>query len=338
MKTVVLELLPNSRFHFGKAAIDNNTALADTDELVHSDVLFSALINNLAKVKDAQFVGKFIDCFRKGDIKISSGFYCIRHNDKYEYLLPKPANATSFIADYKQIKPIKKIRFISSKFLQVSPDNWLTSGKLIGGKVLLPLDLELDDIGALWKNEVVPNMVIHKPNQNAEGPFSLSVIQIPEISKTVNVHFYFLYELDDSLADDMKDAFTLSVDMIKFNGLGGERSSGCGFVNDVIWQEKEWKLPEDVATGVLMNLGLFIPDNSDEFEKCMYYDYMSRGGRVTKDEGTLMRVKMLTEGSVLKMQNPPKGKIEDISPGKNGKYLRYGKPVCVNIPIFYGNE
>ena len=90
IKAVLLELTPNSRFHFGKASIDANTALADTDEFLHSDVLFSALVNNLAQAKDKAFVDEFLAYFKSGAIKISSGFYCIKDGDNYEYLLPKP--------------------------------------------------------------------------------------------------------------------------------------------------------------------------------------------------------------------------------------------------------
>lgn len=331
IKSVVLKLTPNSRFHFGKASIDNNTALADTDEWLHSDVLFSALINNLAQVRDKDFVDQFVGHFQKGQIKISSGFYCIKNGDEYEYLLPKPANATNFIKDYPKIKQIKKLKFISSRFWEIKPEEWLHVDSLETKQALLEKKKGFENIPYLYKKEIVPNVVKHKPNEQAEGPFSISVIQIPQLPENLSIHFYFLYDIVDEISEEIKSAFQLAIDMIAFNGLGGERSSGCGFIEEVIWQQ-EFPIPF-TPSGLMTNLGMFIP-TEQEFKQCLYYKYTTRGGRKTKDMGTLERVRMISEGAILRTDKHPFGKTARLSP----VHLRYGQPICINIPKFYGDE
>lgn len=332
IKTVVLELIPNSRFHFGKASIDVNTALADTDEYLHSDVLFSALVNNLAQAKDKVFVDEFVACFKNGKIKISSGFYCIKDGARYEYLLPKPVTATNFIEDYSKIKTVKKIQFIPTALWEVHPENWFKGNVIQTKQAILPPKESFECIENLYNKEIVPNLVKHKPNDNAEGPFSIAVIQIPKINNEISIHFYFLYEIIESLSEEMKSAFTYAVDMIAFNGLGGERSSGCGFVQDVNWDANECPVGFP-PTGYTTNLGLLIP-KEDEFDNCLSYKLVTRGGRKAKEVERLKRVRMISEGAIIHTGSQVIGKTAPLSTN----HLRYGQPICINVPKFYGDE
>ncbi len=332
IKTVVLELTPNSRFHFGKASIDVNTALADTDEYLHSDVLFSALVNNLAQAKDKAFVDEFVDCFKSGTIKISSGFYCIKEGKKYEYLLPKPLTATNFIEDYSKIKSVKKLQFIPTALWEVHPENWFKSDFIETKQAILPKNDSFRDIGNLYTKEIVPNLVKHKPDEDAEGPFSVAVIQIPQISNEISIHFYFLYEVSEGLSEDMTSAFEYAVNMIAFNGLGGERSSGCGCVESVRWDANECPVGFS-PTGYATNLGLLIPEKH-EFDKCISYKLITRGGRKAKEVYRLKRVRMISEGAIIQGENQVIGKTIDLS----SAHLRYGQPISINIPKFYGDE
>ncbi len=332
IKTVVLELIPNSRFHFGKASIDVNTALADTDEYLHSDVLFSALVNNLAQAKNKEFVDHFVGCFKSGKMKISSGFYCIKDGDNYEYLLPKPVTATSSIKDYSKIKTVKKIQFISTELWNINPNDWLKDDYLKTKQAVFSNKTSFADITNIYTKEIAPNLVKHKPNEEAEGPFSIAVIQIPKLNNEISIHFYFLYEINDDLSEEMKSAFQYAVDMIAFNGLGGERSSGCGSVAGIKWDANECPLNYS-PTGFTTNLGLLIPDK-DEFDNCLSYKLITRGGRKAKNVDQLKRVRMISEGAILQTEEKELGKTVALSI----QHQRYGQPICINIPKFYGDE
>jgi CRISPR-associated protein Csm4 len=332
IKTVVLEVAPNTRFHFGKASIDINTALADTDEYLHSDVLFSALVNNLAQAKDRIFVDKFVTCFNIGDIKISSGFYCIKEGETYEYLVPKPVTATNYIEDYPKIKTVKKLQFIPSTLWEVKPNDWFNENVLEIKQALIPNKKSFECIEKLYDKEIIPNLVKHKPNDNAEGPFSIAAIQIPKINNDISIHFYFLYEQNEGLSEEMKSAFEYAVNMIAFNGLGGERSSGCGFVESIKLDVNQCSF-NNLHTGYKTNLGLLIP-NEDEFNNCISYKLITRGGRKTKEVGQLKRVRMITEGAIIHTDGKCLGKT--VALGNN--HLRYGQPICISIPKFYDDE
>lgn len=331
IKTVVLELRPHSRFHFGKASIDVNTALADTDEFLHSDVLFSALVSNLAQNKDKKYVDEFVDCFTKNQIKISSGFYCIKDENNYHYLLPKPVTATNFIKDYSKIKPVKKLQLIPTSLWETSPNKWFESDCNETKQALIPNETNFDSIENLYKKEIVPNLVKHKPNESAEGPFSLAVIQVPKLDNDLSIHFYFLYEINEKISDEMQKAFEYAVDMIAFNGLGGERSSGCGSVAAIDWKVNQCPI-NDLETGLKTNLGLLIP-TEEEFKNCQSYKLITRGGRKAQSISQLQRVRMISEGAIIKSENIH-GKTVDLG----GSHLRYGQPISINIPKFYDDE
>lgn len=332
IKTVVLELKPNTRFHFGKACIDVNTALADTDEYLHSDVLFSALVNNLAQVQEQAFVNQFVDCFINNQIKISSGFYCIKEENEYEYLLPKPVTATNFINDYTIIKTVKKIQFIPTSLWDKIPENWFDGNYKEIKQALLPVKEGIDSIEYLYKKEIVPNLVKHKPNKDAEGPFSLAVIQIPKLENNLSIHFYFLYEIKDDIPVEMSKAFRYAVEMIVFNGLGGERSSGCGCVEAIKWDINQCPV-NNIETGVKTNLGLLIP-TKEEFGNSQAYRLVSRGGRKAKNAGELKRVRMIAEGAIIQREGKVCGETIDLGAG----HLRYGQPICINVPKMYEDE
>lgn len=71
MKAVILRCKPNAQFHFGKVALDSNMALANTSNYIHSDTLFSGLMNACAVLYPNQ-VQSFIDAFQRNIFKISS--------------------------------------------------------------------------------------------------------------------------------------------------------------------------------------------------------------------------------------------------------------------------
>lgn len=336
MKPIILKIKPNSRFHFGKISPDENTALADTDEYIHSDVLFSALVNNIAQVQNDDFVEEFIHQFERGYIIISSGFYCVEHPGGIAFLLPRPVIAPNLISNYEDIKRIKKIKYITEKIFKQHPQDWLNEkdnvkmGNALFSKSELPANIKSKK---LYSKEIVPNLVLHEPADDAEGPFSLSAIQMNELNVDCKVHFYFLYQLSSQIEDKMVKAFQLAVEMIKYNGLGGERSSGCGFIDEIDWNQK-WMMESNDYT-VYMNLSLWIPTNQEEFRYAQYYNYLTRGGRKTKDE-ILKRVRMIEEGAIIHQEQEIKGQIVNLSGSK--KYLRYGKTISIPIPNFYSYE
>ena len=329
MKAVLLKINPNTRFHFGKVSIDRNTALTETDDMPHSDFLFSALVNNFAQSKPESEINGFVQAFEKGDILISSGFYCLQKNGKTVFLLPRPVTAQNMV-HVSEMKEVKKIRFICPNSLNTSPDKWnnYSGNFLLHPKTYSVLGLDIKTFKnpdlCLYHKDIATHVGIHKADEDAEGPFKISYIQIPDLSRyDISVYFYFLYEFSDNISKKQIDNFKLAANLIAYNGLGGKRSSGYGKVQAVEFVEK---VGLDVSgNGLKMTLGKVIPAK-DELKNFHYYTCQNRGGRKSKD-GTLKSINMINEGAI--MHTPVEGTIVDLH--DSPPYKRFGK--CFSIPI-----
>jgi CRISPR-associated protein Csm4 len=332
MKAIILRLTPNSRFHLGKALTDRNTALTETDCRIHSDTLFSVLVNNLAEIRPKEEVEKFVSAFKENKIRISSSCYCLKHDkqSKYIFLLPTPVTAHNLIDidDYRKIKEIKKIQFICPSTIKNHPEEWKYNHNLA-----LDLDENLLPNIRLFDNDMAIHVGVHQADEKAQGPFNIKSIQIADLSEYgFSVHFYLLYECDN----EYKDNFELSVKMIKYNGIGGKRSSGYGNIDDVEFCEIEDDLFNSNGDGdtIRMSLSKVIPSNKDQLNQFIYYTYSDRGGRNSKD-GILKTVRMIDEGAIICNSKCVDiiGDIVDLHQGC--PYNRYGKCFSIPIPSFY---
>jgi len=343
MNTVILRVKPNSRFHFGRVALDTNTGLLDTSEIIHSDLLYGALISNLAQIGNKEQLEKLITAFKNNDIVLSSGFYCIeKAKNDFTYLLPRPVHSQNYIEEYENIKKIGSVKFVSLDVLKTHPKYWIVNKK---SKVLLSND-ETKLLGKdleLYSTEVVTNVNVHPTNKKS-SVFNTAFIQIADIEKKENslypqVHFYFLYEYSVMCNAEIKEVFQFSVKLIERNGLGGERSSGCGFIENVDF-EQTFNEPKIDAPVQQISLGLFIP-TEDEFKWFKYYNYITRGGRRTAKGGELSRVRMLAEGAIIKAGTQPKGTWKNLNNDDNDDnepFLRFGKSLTIQIPDYDSNR
>lgn len=371
MQTVILKLKPNSRFHFGKPAVttpypedatdenkspserlvDTSASLTDTDTFVHSDVLFSALVNNLSRVVPQQEdLGAFINAFEDGCIRISSAFYCLEDQAKtpssgenpYLFLLPRPVDApnTIDITQYDRIKQVKKVQFVCPQTLTQAPKKWPIAGALAIHESSLNAfkranpnhkPLNINDI-RLFHKQTATQVALHAPNEKAYGPYAVSYVQIADMRNTtgLGVHFYFMYELGAGLSEKTRNLFNLAVNLLPFNGIGGERSSGYGHIEKVVFTDQTPAVPE-THTKTLMTLGMLIPQQQD-LENLRAYQYSTRGGRRTANS-RLKMVRMIHEGALA--NKALKGSIANISPehaSKKKPHLRYGKAFTISIP------
>lgn len=366
MKIKILKLIPNSRFHFGKPLIDSDTSLTDTDKYLHSDVLFAALVSNLATVKDSNEVSDFVKAFEEGKMKISSAFYCLENaDDSFTLLLPKPADVVNKIDinDYDKIKQFKKIQFVSHDLISKDISEWIIDGNVAFSKpVLEKLQLKhrnqnekakVPEIFGEYsdgnenrfrlfskglntqvgirsvKNETI---IIDSKEEDiivSKGPYQVSYIQIADLSALkLKVHFYFAYEISDS---QYEYNFELAVKLLEYNGVGGERSSGYGKIEKI---DSLNKIPELFMSSEKCNrylsLSKIIPQNEQELKKIEAYTHCIRGGRQTHDLGLLKSIRMINEGAIL--THPIEGNIVDISPDSSKKYFRSGKALLIPIP------
>ncbi len=362
MQTAILKCKAGAQFHFGKLGLDENMSLADTSEYIHSDTLFSAIINEHSKLfGDKNKTDAFVKAFENREIKISSAFYALNiKNNPTIYFFPRPITAT-FLAESEsvilQIKKIKKIQFVSAKILETGkmPDDWLNPKDctVIQDKFICTTDelngLTKDQISDLkiYSHNIEPKVRVHTAVKG-DTLYNQANIQIADNRiKDVSIDFFFLYKITKE-GEKFEKVFKKIIHSLMYSGIGGQRSTGTGLFEEAVFSENNFKTAK--SSSISMNISLIIPGNKN-FINFKYYDLITRGGRrIGLNEPTekglrLQRIRMVKEGAII--NNPEKGTIENIAPQikekdlKNkeqkkltkGKYLRNGTAFSIPINI-----
>lgn len=352
MKAIVLQCLPGSRFHFGKHAPDDDTALNDSDELAHSDTVFAALVTTYAQIfGDAD---ELVEAFSAGHVNVSSMFYCIKQKESYTWLLPKPVCFNLFDAD--DYKSFRGIRFISKKVWETikDPAQLVTDiqYQLFGGNqfALMSGELVLDEKQRQFDKFSLANLITLpkvrvRDNPKDRGIYQLTITEIADNSNNfpgISVHFYFLLD-DDELSATVKQKLYTVIEALAWSGIGAERST-IGKIEKVEIID-DWKI-NLTDEGKIASLSLFAPVN-DDGGKLHYYKFLLRGGRrlgnkFEQDSKNhyLKTVRMIAEGAIL--EKNCKGQLADVSTEDDQTYLRHGKPLGIPVPLkwipTYGNN
>jgi len=332
MQAVILKCPPYAQYHFGRIAPDQNTSLDDTSTFIHSDTLFSAIINMAAKMLDKSELDVLIDDFDTGKIKMSSGFYLLQIEGKNIFFLPKPAwciadTTGESKTDSHHLKSIKKVAFISKTVWEmgIPVAEWGKECRFIQDKFVVHHS-ELNEEEKAWEKikiyhkDSLPKVNVHKPNRDNSIYYQTNI----QIGGNTNarVHFYFLLE-NNSTNDTLKNV----LNMLKYEGIGGERTVGCGHLEDIDYQPFEL----NVNSTHQCNVSLFNPNDDKELEAAKHYDIITRGGRPISSNLRLKRIKMMSEGAIFDQK--VSGTLSDITPkGTTFPYLRYGKAFCLPVP------
>lgn len=334
-KAIKLDLKPGTQFHIGRTVPFMNSVLHDTDTIIHSDTLFSALVNIAAKVGIERSV---INAF-ENEITISSVFYLLEKNNSYVYFMPKP---TLPLDTNLPVKEIKKIKHLSVGVLtQYGYSDWFVNGvlsdKLVKGnnwiatkeeikQLFLVEDSNVEQI-KLYHIDNIPQVKVHSDTKD-DNFYQNANMQIADnrpIDPELEVNFYCLVEGELS-----KEILTVLC-MLEDEGIGGQRSTGCGVIQNV---DFTLKVPETYG-GINMNISMLSPCETDFllFDKLSFYTATSRGGRIINNRTNerLQQINMINEGAIL--NNSIQGSIRELN--DMGKYLRYGKSFFIPISKNY---
>ncbi|MEM4710957.1 MAG: type III-A CRISPR-associated RAMP protein Csm4 [Candidatus Woesearchaeota archaeon] len=231
----LIKLIPGKGSKFHFGTGKLNT----TEIIFHSDSLFSAIINNYVKL--------FNDY--PNNIPLISSVFPFSNNTLY---FPKPYYQLSIGEEFG--KKIKKIQFVSKEIIE----NFDKKIK----------DFEINDIFLCYKNEDKPiirkiletKVKISKPNNI---PYDIEFFEIS------NGGLFFLIdgEIDYKLEEAIK--------LIKYEGLGGERSSGKGLFNDIKIEDFNFKSGE--KEDLYYSISLISP-LCDEYNYAISYNLIERKG------------------------------------------------------------
>lgn len=366
MKTVIMRCPSEGRFHFGKLGLDENASLSQTSTIIHSDTLFSALLNICAKTFPDKVDGLKV-AFDNEEIVISSAFYCLEvqdimaNNDRTTYpvvyFLPKPVYFELFNTDLSKRKAFSKIAFISKGVWEYgfTPPEWTEeNGCLIVDEKFVMLTSELDhdyeqftqNDGtkkpekqiSIYKEKTSPKIADHARRTKDNIFFQTDLVLANNLldlngskkfRKSIQPHFYCLLDIKPNsvYGELVKMLFSIMED----EGIGGAISTGCGrLIECEIGEENfEFSFHNNIqAAGFQVSVSLIHPAPSDTSFPFVYYKTITRGGRkIALGKTSLKRVKMLKEGALI--QGDTRGGIPQIHDSL--PYFRNGKALCVPI-------
>lgn len=347
----VIKLIPdnNTRFHFGDMK-------GNINKLFSSEQLFSAIINKAALMYPEK-VESIIELFLKDKIKISSLFYgldfisCEKNIvEKSINFYPRPqAKIKNKKESYTKEKLIKKITYLSLDALKEVLNNWNAQQQTFAididdfvfiGNELLVRKSEFEELNiknssnkiselCFIKENTYPGLSIDRETNESHKFYFKNDIQIQYqrlYNYIIRPYMYFLVE-----GKQTKELLS-SIRLMSEEGIGGRRSRGLGFFQEVEVLKKVEIININRDYKYYMNLSVVFPDKND-IDKLLSYKLEKKNGYIYSLGGQPYRkksVRIIKEGSIF--NNKINGKIIDISPDifnehkvyLNGKAFLFG--------------
>ena len=333
MQAYILTSNLGMRFRFGEALgaytkAQNNAQRITVSEYLHSDALWSALVNAWAFCHP-ESVENFIAECRNGSFKLSSIFYCVDYHGKQVFFLPKPVSLNLIQSD--ESSKSEKIKFISKGIWESGclPKEWFDPNKctLLQNESMVALKSEINTPINLFAIETLPKVRARNLNDREDALFYETNLFLLN-GENYQVNWYFITEnnLPENLQDNFKDAMQTLVNL----GIGGDRSSGCGSLTE--YRKTDFIVKPDVSqsqtstTNYRASLSLIAP-NENELNKNSLYQIIKRGGRPLEKNNCLPMIQMLREGAVFDTEI--KGRIVTLS--NNPPILRYGMNLDIHL-------
>lgn len=350
MKAIKLICNPKSRFRLGFNDISHAT------DYIHSDTLFSAIINAHNLLYGQSETNNFIQLFKDRKIIISSAFYLIeilKENNlqKRIFFLPKicgkiQSNQEDEKKNYiAQKKRLKKIKFVSLDLFKEMLRNAYKNNDEI------KFDIDLKDMPKIDEKFLITEQeddIFYKDIK----PYTL--LEAPKVSLKMNAdnelfyeadiklnsgknqsfewrtHFYFLYE--SSLNSSEEKRFLASIKLLADEGIGGKRTTGAGwfegieFLNDFNW---------DLKGNYQTNLSLVSPLN-DNLKNIAAYDSFVRGGSYVyfgkNTEEQKKNIRLIKEGAIF--YNEINGDLIEVGSINGTKIYQNG----INFGLSFGEN
>ena len=325
MQAYILKSNPGTRFRFGEAlgayTEDQSNTQKTTSEFLHSDTLWSALVNAWA-LCCPQTVENFISECKNGKFKLSSAFFCVEFKGNNIYFLPKPVSLN--LIQFAEPKRLKKVRFISKGVWETGllPADWFKSNKctLLQNESIVALKSEIDTPIKLFSIEVSPRTHARDITRGTGNMYFQTDLFLAE-----NVNWYFL--LENNLSENLQSDFQRAMQALVNFGVGGERTTGCGSLSGFQKVELDFK-PVDVSN-YRASVSLIAP-NKNELTGNSLYQIIKRGGRFLERGKSLPMIQMLFEGAVFDTEIP--GRIVELN--KEPPILRNG----LNLSLLLHNN
>jgi len=323
MKCELVKLFFKAPLHLG----EKEGMMEDSNFIIHSDILFSALCNSFRSLYGKTALEEFLVAFTNNNpsFLITSAFPY--YKDILFFPIPMDIKPP-----YEDIKNFKKLRFVPKDLweelcrrgtLKKEGYTFIQDKRvLIAEELLKDLRNKREKSYPMWKERETQRVALDTVT-SASNIFSFREVVFRKDAGL----FFLINWKDKSLEKKIKAAINLLGD----EGIGGDRNSGKGVF---IPSFGEVELKEASARDYLL-LSLYYPKKEEVENFEGVYDFKIRGGFVYSLDNTTRRkkyVRMLTEGSVIKGRKPI-GSLVDVTPKgfSDHKVYRYGYAFFVPV-------
>ncbi|NUQ82509.1 MAG: type III-A CRISPR-associated RAMP protein Csm4 [Bacteroidetes bacterium] len=337
MLPILLRVPSGSRFHLGKTDVD------DTSLYIHSDTLFSAWVNMFQWMYGSG--QEMIGTARAGRFRLSSAFPCIEipELNRVVRFLPRPdiAYRQEGSDEVKNRKVLKKIQWVSEGVYARISAGLSVNGNHIGtsyslqksnkdlirlGKSFLALTTEIP-VGepgfSFLETLELPKVTVHTDDKTGslyqEASFRLTEpvrVQTGTTEMTLVPAFYFL--LDHQLETPELNRYLAALRMLGDEGIGGNRSTGCGKFSPVVPNDFQQK--PDRTSPLVFCLSVLSPKDEGDFGRLLRYDLFIRGGgslgRFGNQDLHRKQARFCKEGAIGRPGID--GRLVDLSPAQSG--------------------
>ena len=309
----ILKLHFTAPVHLGDVGI----GLEESSIVLHSDTIFNAICNALAKLNGTEWVTDFLEKFKeKPCFRISSGFPFIGDT----LFFPKPRTQANINEELRRDygKGLKKTSYLTKDYFE----RW------IGGNELYEKDLEEItgcDLSTYCKEMLLPKVSIDRA-QAESSIYFLGSVRFKESSG-----LWFIVDCDDG---DYETVVLPALRLLQYDGIGGKRAWGYGafrLEDGTI----DMELPE---ADMHLLLSLYYPD---DHEKRLFallksrWDFLLRGGYALpyglKGSQLKPQTLFISEGSVF--GEKPAGKLVEYDSHIEGLHRLYHYGLAYSIPI-----
>ena len=295
---------------------DQRDDLGNSQKIIHSDMLYAALISCLAK--------KGENLPEDGDLgfTVSSLFpYFQKENDSAPvYFLPIPMQAKQADLDASLVKKVKKVQWIDSNlYSSVLSGESLFEGTdsyipYIQESYLTTYELPEDINGSkeFVRSEVSQRVTL----MSRTGEEDAKPFYVDKVLFRYDAGLYFIAEGDTTLLEK-------ALHLLSMEGIGTDRNVGYGFF-EYTADTLSIDLPKEANHQ--LSLSLLIPESKEQLEmllnsECVAYDFVRRGGWITTYPYMTLRKNAIygfVPGSVFRKDEGESatviGKIVDLKP------------------------
>ncbi len=336
----IVKLCFTSPLHVGEVGI----GLEENSLLLHSDTIFNAICNSLAKLYSRETVTKMLENYlSEMPFRISSGFPFI--NDTLYF--PKPMSRADIDPELPQdyLKKLKKTKYLTKPYFE----KWIRGerfskeelDKITGNKTVVLCE-DSDE-----KSDKTQENVNPEANEDVPSKFGSDFL-LPKVSVSRqdatssifflgSVHFnkkagiwFILYCTDENWKEKVLSALRL----LQHDGIGGKRTWGYGSFS---LQVENFDLDMPASKRRLL-LSLFYPK---EGEKCLFsernasWGFSLRGGYAYPYGSSISQQKpqrlFIKEGSIFETE--PEGDLIKDKVNFDGLNALYHYGIAYSIPI-----